>query len=67
MFNQYQTMETTTLIREIVNRAIPLHPTCAIERAKEMERRARLRIDIEELFYRAKKTLQSHEPRTELK
>jgi len=42
-------MNTETIIREIVNRAIPLHPTCAIERTKEMERRARLRIDIEEL------------------
>ena len=56
-------MNTETIIREIVNRAIPLHPTCAIERTKEMERRARLRIDIEELVRKPK----PYNPVTELK
>jgi hypothetical protein len=56
-------MNTETIIREIVNRAIPLHPTCAIERTKEMERRARLRIDIEELVRKPK----PYDPRTDLK
>lgn len=56
-------MTTETIIREIVNKAIPLHPTCAIERSKEMERRARLRIEIEELIRRPK----PFNPVTELK
>lgn len=56
-------MTTEIIIREIINRAIPLNPTCAIERSKEMERRARLRIDIEELLQRRK----PFDPRTEMK
>lgn len=59
-------MQTTIIIREIVNNAIPLHPTCQIERAKDMERRARLRIAIEDLL-RREKPLQPFEPRTQLK
>ena len=56
-------MKETTIIREIINKAIPLHPTCEVERAKEMERRAALRIDIEALL-RDKKP---YDPRTQLK
>jgi len=51
------------IIRAIVERAIPLNPTCAIERTKEIERRARLRLDIEDLLREVK----PFDPRTELK
>lgn len=56
-------MTTEIQIKEIVNRAIPLDPKCAIKRSVEMERRARLRIDIEELFRKPK----PYDPRTEMK
>ena len=50
-------------LRQIIERAIPLNPNCAIERAKEIERRARLRIDIEDLIRKVK----PYDPRTEIK
>ena len=50
-------------IKEIIKDAIPLNPTCEIERKKEIERRARLRTDIEELL----RTIKPYEPRTEIK
>ena len=37
-------------ITQIINDAIPLNPTCAIERSKEIARRAKLRIEIEALL-----------------
>jgi len=51
-------------IKEIINRAIPLDMKCAINRALQMEKRARLRIDIEELLIRKVKPF---DPRTEIK
>jgi hypothetical protein len=56
-------MITENQIKEIINRAIPLDLKCAINRALQMEKRARLRIDIEELIRKPK----PFEPRTELK
>lgn len=56
-------MKETTIIREIINKAIPLNPACAVERAKELGRRAVLRMDIEALL-REKKP---YDPRTQLK
>lgn len=38
------------VIIKIVNEAIPLNPTCATERSKEIARRAKLRIEIEALL-----------------
>ena len=58
-------MITQNQIREIIERAIPLDPKCAITRAKQMERRARLRLDIEEMVRVAKPA--PYEPRTEMK
>ena len=56
-------MATNNEIKEIVERAIPLDPKCAIKRTLQMERRARLRLDIEELIRKPK----PFDPRTELK
>lgn len=50
-------------IRQIVEQAIPLNPKCAIERDKEIKRRAQLRIEIEQLLRDTK----PYDPRTELK
>ena len=58
-------MITERQIRDIIERAIPLDPKCAIKRANQMERRARLRLDIEEMVRVAKPV--PYEPRTEMK
>ena len=54
-------------LKQIIEDAIPLNQKCAIERNKEILRRAKLRLDIEELMREQKPKLQSYEPRTELK
>ena len=59
-------MQTTIIIREIVNRAVPLDLTCAIKRAEQNALRARLRLDIEDLLRKVER-LQGYEPRTQLK
>lgn len=55
--------QETTKIREIVERAIPLDPKCEVNRKEQMERRARLRIDIEDLL----RTVRPYDPRTATK
>jgi len=47
----------------MVEVAIPLDPKCAVNRALQMERRARLRIEIEELL----RDKRPYEPREQLK
>lgn len=58
-------MITESQIKEIIERAIPLDPKCAINRSLQMERRARLRLDIEEMVRIAKPV--PFDPRTQLK
>lgn len=53
-------------IQIAVQDAIPLDPKCAITRTEQMERRAALRLQLEQLF-REHTHLQPHEPRTQLK
>lgn len=50
-------------IKRIIEEAIPLNPTCEVERKREIERRAKLRIDIESLL----RVVVHFEPRTEIK
>lgn len=40
-------------IKAIIERAIPLDMTCEIKRTEQLARRARLRIDIEDLLRQA--------------
>ena len=56
----------TDKIKKIVEDAIPLTMDCEIKRSAEIKRRARLRIDIEELI-RQEKTKQPFKPELEYK
>ncbi len=53
-------------IKQIIESAIPLTMDCEIKRSEEIKRRARLRIDIEELI-RQEKTKQPFKPELEYK
>lgn len=55
-----------TDIKKIIESAIPLTPDCDIKRKNEIERRARLRMDIEELI-REEKKKQPYQPDLEYK
>ena len=54
---------TEQRIKEMVNEAIPLTENCAIKRSEENLRRAKLRLQIEELLREVK----PYDPRTVLK
>jgi hypothetical protein len=56
----------TDKIKKIVEDAIPLTMDCEIKRSAEIKRRARLRIDIEELI-RQEKAKQPFKPELEYK
>lgn len=56
----------TDKIKQIIEQAIPLTMNCEIKRSAEIRRRARLRIDIEELI-RQEKAKQPFKPELEYK
>jgi hypothetical protein len=53
-------------IKKIIENAIPLTMDCEIKRSAELKRRAKLRIDIEELL-REEKAKQPFKPQLEYK
>lgn len=56
----------TDKIKKIIEQAIPLTENCEIKRSAEIKRRAKLRIDIEELL-RHRDTSQPYKPDLQLK
>lgn len=56
-------MTTEKQIQIIVERNLPLNPTCEVKRKAEMLQRIQLRLQLEELF----REVQQYEPRTEFK
>lgn len=58
-------MTTEQRIKIIVERNIPLNPTCEIKRKEQIKQRVMLRIQIEELIREL--SLQQYEPRTQFK
>lgn len=56
----------TDKLKQIIEAAIPLTPDCDIKRSAEIKRRAKLRIDIEELL-RQRDTAQPYIPPMQLK
>jgi len=56
----------TDKIKQIIESAIPLTENCEIKRSEELKRRAKLRIDIEELL-RTHDTSQPYKPNLEYK
>ena len=53
-------------IKKIIEQAIPLTENCEIKRSDEIKRRAKLRMDIEELL-REEKAKQPYKPELEYK
>lgn len=58
-------MTTESRIKTIVERNIPLDPTCETKRKEQISQRIALRLQIEELIREL--SLQQYEPRTLLK
>ena len=58
-------MTTEQRTKIIVERNIPLNPTCEIKRKEQIKQRVMLRIQIEELIREL--SLQQYEPRTQFK
>ena len=56
-------MTTQDRIKIIVERNIPLDPTCQTKRNDQIKQRVQLRLQLEELF----RELAPYEPRTQLK
>ena len=61
--SKIQQMTTEKQIQIIVEKHIPLDPTCEIKRKEQIKQRVGIRIEIEELT----RKLQQYEPRTQLK
>jgi len=58
-------MTTEKRIQVIVERNIPLNPTCQVKRTEQIKQRVMLRLQVEELIREL--SLQQYEPRQQLK
>lgn len=54
-------------LKKIIESAIPLTDNCEIKRSAEIKRRAKLRMDIEELLREERDTSQPYKPDLQLK